>query len=81
MDTAAGHDHADLKKHVRIYLIVFGSLMVLTLVTVGVRYLDLPVLPASRTDCADPCPPAVGRVSRKELSLTGEDSLPPARRR
>ena len=46
MDTAAGHDHVDLKKHVRIYMLVFGSLMVLTLVTVGVRYLDLPVVPA-----------------------------------
>ena len=46
MDATAGHDHVDLKKHVRIYLLVFGSLMVLTLVTVGVRYLDLPVVPA-----------------------------------
>ena len=40
---AASHDHVDLKKHVRTYLMVFGSLMVLTLVTVGVRYLDMPV--------------------------------------
>ena len=46
MDASAGHDHVDLKKHVRIYMLVFGSLMVLTLVTVGVRYLDLPVVPA-----------------------------------
>ena len=40
------HLHADLKKHVRTYMAVFGSLMVLTLVTVGVRYLHLPVVPA-----------------------------------
>ena len=46
MDATAGHDHVDLKKHVRIYLIVFGSLMVLTLVTVGVSYLHMPVVPA-----------------------------------
>ena len=46
MDATAGHDHVDLKKHVRVYMLVFGSLMVLTLVTVGVRYLDLPVVPA-----------------------------------
>ena len=46
MDATAGHDHVDLKKHVRTYMLVFGSLMVLTLVTVGLRYLDLPVVPA-----------------------------------
>ena len=46
MDASASHDHVDLKKHVRTYLMVFGSLMVLTLVTVGVRYLDIPVVPA-----------------------------------
>ena len=34
---------ADLKKHVRIYILVFVSLMVLTLVTVAVSYLHLPV--------------------------------------
>ena len=43
MDATAGHDHVDLKKHVRTYLMVFGALMVLTLVTVGVRYLHMPV--------------------------------------
>lgn len=42
----AGHDHVDLKKHVRTYLFVFGALLVLTLVTVGVKYMHLPVLPA-----------------------------------
>src|ERR1044072_3899077 len=46
MDATATHDHVDLKKHVRTYMLVFGSLMVLTLVTVGLRYLDLPVGPA-----------------------------------
>ena len=40
------HDHVDLKKHVRTYMMVFGGLMVLTLVTVGVKYLHLPVVPA-----------------------------------
>lgn len=40
-------DHAaDIDAHVRRYLIVFGALMVLTVVTVGVYYLDLSV-PAS----------------------------------
>lgn len=34
---------ADLKKHVRIYILVFVSLMALTLVTVAVSYLHLPV--------------------------------------
>ena len=43
MDASASHEHVDLKKHVRIYLIVFGALMVLTLATVGVSYLDMSV--------------------------------------
>lgn len=34
---------ADFQKHVRIYILVFVSLMVLTLVTVAVSYLHLPV--------------------------------------
>ncbi len=34
---------ADFQKHVRIYIMVFVSLMVLTLVTVAVSYLHLPV--------------------------------------
>ena len=34
---------ADLKKHVRAYILVFVTLMVLTCVTVGVSYLHLPV--------------------------------------
>jgi cytochrome c oxidase subunit 4 len=34
---------ADLTKHVRAYILVFVSLMVLTVVTVAVSYLHLPV--------------------------------------
>ena len=34
---------ADLDKHVRTYIMVFVSLMVLTLITVAVSYLHLPV--------------------------------------
>lgn len=41
------HDHAaEIDKHVRAYLMVFVSLMVLTVVTVAVSDLHLPVLPA-----------------------------------
>ena len=37
-------DHAvDIDKHVRVYIIVFVALMVLTIVTVAVSYLHLPV--------------------------------------
>ena len=39
MDT---HAHEDMTKHVRTYLMVFGTLMVLTVITVGVSYLHLP---------------------------------------
>jgi len=34
---------ADLKKHVRAYILVFVSLMALTVITVAVSYLHLPV--------------------------------------
>lgn len=34
---------ADLKKHVRAYILVFVTLMALTLITVAVSYLHLPV--------------------------------------
>jgi cytochrome c oxidase subunit 4 len=37
------HSADDLKKHVRAYILVFVSLMVLTLVTVAVSTLHLPV--------------------------------------
>jgi cytochrome c oxidase subunit 4 len=41
---AATTDHAaDIDKHVRVYITVFVALMVLTIVTVGVSYLDLSV--------------------------------------
>lgn len=36
----------DVKKHVRIYIAVFAALAVLTVVTVGVGYLHLPIIPA-----------------------------------
>ena len=36
----------EIQKHVRIYVSVFGALAVLTIVTVGVGYLDLPIVPA-----------------------------------
>ena len=39
-----GDNHAaDIDRHVRTAMIVFGALMVLTVVTVGVYYLDLSV--------------------------------------
>jgi cytochrome c oxidase subunit IV len=34
-------DHADIDKHVKTYMMVFVALMVLTVVTVAVSYLDL----------------------------------------
>ena len=39
------HAHAsdDVSKHVKTYFMVFGALMVLTVVTVAVSYLHLPV--------------------------------------
>ena len=39
----AAHDPAEIDKHVRVYITVFVALMVLTVVTVGVSYLDLSV--------------------------------------
>jgi cytochrome c oxidase subunit IV len=38
-------DH-DIKAHVRTYYMVFGALLVLTIVTVAVSYLHMPVVPA-----------------------------------
>lgn len=40
------HDAAEIDRHVRTYVMVFASLLVLTGLTVGVYYLHLPVLPA-----------------------------------
>ena len=42
----AGHDPAEIDKHVRTYIIVFATLLVLTFVTVAVSYLHLSVGPA-----------------------------------
>lgn len=43
-DHAATGDHAvDIDKHVKVYITVFVALMVLTLVTVAISYLDLSV--------------------------------------
>ena len=39
----AGHDAADIDKHVRIYISVFVALMILTVVTVTVSRFHLPV--------------------------------------
>jgi cytochrome c oxidase subunit 4 len=36
------HGSEDISKHVKTYLMVFGALMVLTCLTVGVSYLRLP---------------------------------------
>ncbi len=36
----------EIKKHVKIYITVFAALAFLTVVTVGVSYLKLPVVPA-----------------------------------
>lgn len=40
-----GHAH-DIKAHVRTYIMVFGALLVLTIVTVAVSYLEMPVGPS-----------------------------------
>ena len=42
----AEHHHADIDRHVRVYISVFVALMALTLVTVAISYLDLPTGPA-----------------------------------
>ena len=39
----AGHSVEDIKKETRVYVLVFVALAALTLVTVGVSYLDLGV--------------------------------------
>ena len=46
-DHAATSDHAaDIDRHVRIYITVFVALMVLTIITVAISYLHLPVAAA-----------------------------------
>lgn len=39
-----GSTAAEIKKHVQLYMMVFGALLVLTGVTVGVAYLDVGIL-------------------------------------
>ena len=42
-DHAATIDHAaDIDRHVKVYVTVFVALMALTIITVGISYLDLP---------------------------------------
>ena len=36
----------EVRKHVKVYLIVFAALGVLTLVTVGIAYIDMSIVPA-----------------------------------
>ena len=40
-DAHAGHGPEEIRKHVRVYMAVFGALAVLTVVTVAVSYLHL----------------------------------------
>lgn len=40
------HSADDIKKSVRTYFMVFGALMVLTIITVGVSYVHLPIAAA-----------------------------------
>lgn len=42
-DDHAGHDLADIDRHVRVYIMVFVALMVLTVITVAVSRLHLSV--------------------------------------
>ena len=42
----AVHDHADIDRHVRVYITVFVALMVLTIITVAISYLHLPIAAA-----------------------------------
>jgi len=42
-DVDAAHDHADIDRHVRVYITVFVTLMVLTIVTVAISRVHLPI--------------------------------------
>jgi cytochrome c oxidase subunit 4 len=42
-----GHSPEEIKKHIKIYIGVFGTLAFLTVVTVAVSYLHLPLIPAT----------------------------------
>ncbi len=39
--SSIAHDHPDIDRQVKVYLVVFVALMALTIVTVAVSYLDL----------------------------------------
>ena len=43
MDSATAHDPAEIDKHVRTYIMVFATLLTLTMITVAVSYLHLEV--------------------------------------
>jgi cytochrome c oxidase subunit 4 len=43
---AHGADAHDIQAHVRTYYQVFGALLVLTIITVAVSYLHMPIVPA-----------------------------------
>jgi cytochrome c oxidase subunit 4 len=43
MSTTSGNHAADIDRHVRVYITVFAALMVLTIITVAVSYLHLPL--------------------------------------
>jgi cytochrome c oxidase subunit 4 len=43
MDSTTSHHAADIDRHVRVYITVFVALMVLTVITVAISYLDLSV--------------------------------------
>ncbi|HVR28957.1 MAG TPA: cytochrome C oxidase subunit IV family protein [Thermoanaerobaculia bacterium] len=44
--TAQPHGAHDIRAHVKVYMMVFGALAVLTVVTVAASYLDIPLGPA-----------------------------------
>lgn len=46
MDAHAHAGHDNIRSHVKTYFMVFGALMVLTIITVGVSYVHLPVAAA-----------------------------------
>ena len=46
MDAHAHGGHDDIRSHVKTYFMVFGALMVLTIITLGVSYVHLPVAAA-----------------------------------
>ena len=44
--TPHAHGAHDVRAHVKVYMMVFGALAILTIVTVAASYLDVPVGPA-----------------------------------